>query len=136
MIRFLLDTNVVSELAKAKPDRAVSGWLNRTRGNHCISVLVLGELRRGVEHQRRRNPGRAQELDRWTAQLARDYSDRTLPVTTEIALTWGRLHAVRPLPWVDGLMAATALVHDLTLVTRNVKDFAGLDVHLVDPFDG
>jgi predicted nucleic acid-binding protein len=136
VIRFLLDTNVVSELAKAMPDRAVTGWLDRTRGNHCISVLVLGELQRGVELQRRRNPGRAQEFDRWAARLARDYSDRTLPVITEIALTWGRLNAVRPLPRTDGLMAATALVHDLTLVTRNVKDFAGLDVDLLDPFEG
>ena len=99
-------------------------------------MLVLGELRRGVERIAPRDPARAAILDERVSGIARDYADRTLPVTTEIADVWGRLSATRAAPPVDGLLAATALVHGLTLATRSVKDVEGLDVPFVDPFAG
>jgi toxin FitB len=133
---YLLDTNVVSELNKSRPHPTAAAWLGHSGDIHYISVMVIGELHRGIELRRRTDPGRAEELERWATRLAADYADRTLPVTPPIARAWGRLHVVRPLPWTDTLMAATAIVHDLTLVTRNVKDFAGLDVRLLNPFDG
>ena len=101
-----------------------------------LSVLVLGELRRGVERLAPRDPVRARILDARTSGIATDYADRTLPVTVAVADEWGRMSARRPLAPVDGLIAATAKVHGLTLVTRNVKDVADLGVSFLDPFSG
>ena len=136
MSGFLLDTNVVSELFRREPHPAVSRWWRQTNAQSFVSVLVLGELRRGVERIAPRDPARAAILDERVSGIARDYADRTLPVTQEIADVWGRLSATRAAPPVDGLLAATALVHGLTLATRSVKDVEGLDVPFVDPFAG
>jgi predicted nucleic acid-binding protein len=132
---FLLDTDVVSEVRKPSPDPAVVAWLHEAVGPQHISVMVVAELQRGVELLRKRAPVRARELDRWVETTLRQFADRTIPVSGTVARTSGTLHAVRPLGWADAVMAATAIVHDLTLVTRNVKDFAGLDVRLLNPFD-
>ena len=133
---YLLDTNVVSELRKPSCDPHVRRWFrrNETRAFY-VSVLMLGEIRCGVERLRPRDPQQAARLDAWLAQLHDTYAARRLPITVAIAERWGRLNAARPLSTVDSLLAATALEHDLTLVTRNVDDYAGTGVVLVNPFE-
>jgi toxin FitB len=133
---FLIDTNVVSELRKAAPDPRVVAWHERhAMASAFLSVLVVGELRQGIERLRPRDVRRAEALDRWLAGLLNSYRDRMLPVTRAIAEEWGRMNASpQPPPPVDGLMAATARVHRLTLVTRNVAHVARTGVRVMDPF--
>jgi predicted nucleic acid-binding protein len=134
---FLVDTNVVSELRKRVPDPRVLAWQrSQRRAEVYLSTLVVGEIRQGVERVRPRDPRQAEALDRWLAGLLLTYRDRLLPVTAEVTQEWGRLNASsQPPPVIDGLMAATARVHQLTLVTRNVADVARTGVAVLDPFD-
>jgi len=134
---FLLDTNVVSELRKRTPHPHVLAWYQRNVAAHAyVSVLVLGEIRQGIERIRRSDVARAAALERWLEGLVGGYRDRILPVTAEVAREWGRLGAsAQPPPAVDGLLAATARVHRLVLVTRNVDDVAGTGVPVVNPFE-
>jgi toxin FitB len=135
MPSFLLDTNVVSELRRARPNANVMQWFDRHRTSEAyVSALVIGEIRQGIERLRERDPSRAKLLDLWLDGLISLYDGRVLPVDAEVAQEWGRLSAQRR-PVVDSLMAATAKVHGLTLVTRNVSDVAGLGVPVVDPFE-
>lgn len=136
-MRFLLDTNVLSELRKgARSDRRVREWFDGVADTDIfLSVLVVGELRRGVELLRRRDPQSARHLDHWLQATARDYAPRILPVTRETADLWGRLGVPDPVPTIDGLMAATAIEHGLTLVTRNVQDVLTTGVPTLNPFD-
>ncbi|MGH2364342.1 MAG: type II toxin-antitoxin system VapC family toxin [Chloroflexota bacterium] len=135
-MRFLLDTNVISEVRKPAGSATVKRWLASVRGADLyLSVLVVGEIRQGVERLRGRDPVQAEVYERWLATLGRDYAARVLPISTAVAEVWGRLNAERPLPVVDGLLAATALVHELTLATRNVSDVAHTGVSLIDPFN-
>jgi toxin FitB len=97
-------------------------------------VLVIGEHRQGVERLRRRDPPAAAKLDRWLDEIIEHHSDRTLPVDVAVAERWGRLNVPDPIPAVDGLLAATALVHSLTLVTRNLRDVRSTGVRHLDPF--
>jgi hypothetical protein len=99
-----------------------------------ISVLVAGEIRKGVEQVRARDPVKARALERWLVGLDRMFGDRLLPVTSAIADRWGRLAALRPVSTIDSLLAATALVHDLTLVTRNLADIEHTGVVALNPF--
>lgn len=99
-----------------------------------MSVLTLGEIRRGIEWLRRHDPEQAQRLDVWLSRLEGDYGERVLPVTAGIAQEWGRLIVADPLPTIDGLLAATARVHGLTLVTRNTADIARTGVPVLNPF--
>lgn len=135
---FLVDTNVVSELRKGpRADGNVRAWFEAADdGELFLSVLVVGELRRGVESVRRRDPRSAAQLDRWLRRVTGGYGDRILPVTAEVAEAWGHLNVPDPLPVIDSLLAATALVHDLTVVTRSVSDIARTGVPVVDPFRG
>jgi len=136
-VAFLLDTNVVSELRKAAPNPHVLAWHESQRHAEAyLSVLVVGEIRQGIERVRPRDPGQADALERWLARLVTTYRSRILAVTAAVAEEWGRLNALpQPLPVIDGLMAATAKVHQLVLVTRNVADVARSGIPVVDPFD-
>jgi hypothetical protein len=100
-----------------------------------LSVLTVGEIRQGIERLAVRDAGQAAILEEWSHRLVTDYADRIVPVTLEAAELWGRLNAGSPLPLVDGLLAATALVHNWTLVTRNLKDVERTGVRLLDPFE-
>ena len=133
---FLVDTNVVSELGKKERCAPkVSAWAATVpRNQDFLSVLVVGELVRSAMLKRRKDPQMADALARWIARLTHLYAERILPITLEIAHEWGRLSALRPIPPEDGLLAATALVHRLTLVTRNVKNVDGLGVSLLNPW--
>jgi predicted nucleic acid-binding protein len=132
---FLLDTNVLSELRKPRSDPGVRSWFEAVSEDELfLSVLTVGEIRQGVERLRGKDLSRAAEYDRWLERLRRDFADRILPVTAEVAEEWGRMNARRVFPVVDGLLAATARVHRLTLVTRNVNDVVDAGVDLLNPF--
>ena len=132
---YLLDTNILSEVRKPRGNAGVKAWFSSLRGEDLfLSVLVIGEIRQGIERLKGRDPQSANVYRTWLEALKRDYADRILPVTTEVAETWGRLNTPDPLPVVDGLLAATARVHGMTLVTRNVGDLERTGVPLFNPF--
>jgi toxin FitB len=133
---YLLDTNLVSELRKGQKCAAgVWRWRQSVALEEIyISVLVLGELRRGVENIRRRDAFAAQALEKWLREVEIIYEKRTLPVTAGICDLWDRLSINAPLPPVDGLIAATALHHNLTLVTRNTADVKRSGARCLNPF--
>ena len=135
-MKFLLDTNIISEIRKR--DRAhpnVARWVARTSVEEIgTSVIVLAEIRRGIELRRRRDPEQAKSLDRWFSRMRTRLGDRVLSIDEPIAEAWALLAIPNPLPLIDGLLAATAKVHGLTLVTRNVVDVAAAGVLLLDPF--
>ena len=134
---FLLDTNVLSEVRKHAPDAGVANWFGSVPAEQLfVSVLVVGEIRQGIERLARRDPAQALIFERWLSRLVDGYGDRVVPITERIAQVWGRLNVPDPVPVVDGLMAATALVHDWTLVTRDVDDVMSTGVRLLNPFSG
>ena len=100
-----------------------------------VSVVVTGEIRQGIERLRRRDSRQAEILERWLEDVVTSYADRILPFDGRVADAWGRLSAVRPIPVIDGLLAATARVHDMTLLTRNTPYVEGLGVPVLNPFD-
>lgn len=136
MTVYLLDTNVVSELGKPKPDGSVLKWLAAVPTPY-LSAITVGELTVGVQLL---PPGRRRtELEVQTALFLGQPTIRVLPVTEQVAVRWGELVALRqragqPLPLADGLIAATAVQHDLTLATRNTRDFVGLGLRLINPW--
>ena len=134
---FLIDTNIISEVCKGdRGDPAVAAWWNGVAEDDLwLSSLVLGEIRKGVELARRRDPRRAEALEVWLTDVMSRFGNRVLPVDTAVAEQWGRMNAVRPLPVIDALLAATAKANGLTLVTRNVADVAELDVDVLNPFE-
>lgn len=135
---FLLDTNVISELRKGQQaDPNVASWFAELAEEEIyFSVLTIGEIRRGIESIRRRDPDSAAALNRWLTMLIEAHGDRVLPVDRAIAEEWGRMNVPDPLPVVDGLLAATARALGLTLVTRNVADVKSTGVELLNPFFG
>jgi predicted nucleic acid-binding protein len=135
-VTWLLDTNVLSELRKGpRADTGVRRWFDEAVDRDLFtSVLVAGELRRGVESIRLRDRAAADGLAQWLESLVERFGDRLLPIDAAVANRWGELNVPDPVPTVDGLPAATALVHDLTLVTRNVRDVATTGVRWLDPF--
>lgn len=137
MSGFLLDTNVVSELRKGERANAgVVAWFDENAEEELwLSVLVAGELRRGTELLARRDPDGAATLENWLDSVTDEYADRILPITQSVAERWGVLNVPDPVPVVDGLLAATALQHDLTLVTRNTDDIKSTGVKFVNPFE-
>lgn len=134
---WLLDTNVVSEIRKGKRgDPGVVRWASGRDDEAWLSVLTVGEIRRGIELKRRRDEVAAHHLDLWLEGLATSFASRILPVDQRVAEVWARLNVPDPRPVVDGLIAATAAVHGLTLVTRNTRDFEDAGVELFNPFTG
>jgi toxin FitB len=136
-VKYLFDTNAISEYRKkARMSPAFRAWVSELdEGDVALSVLVLGEVRRGIESVRLRDPATAASLDLWFTRLEVTFASRILPVDERVADLWGRMQAPNPLSPVDGLIAATALVHGLTLVTRNVRDMQATGVTLIDPFE-
>jgi predicted nucleic acid-binding protein len=136
-VSFLLDTNVISEARRRRPDANVVAWLKRADSSTLwISVLSLGEIAKGAAQCAARDRAQAAVYYEWLVLVRSHYADRTVEIDHAIAEAWGRLAAKRPLPVIDGLLAATALVRGLTLVTRNVGDVADLGVPVLNPWDG
>lgn len=135
---FLIDTNVISEIRKgARCDPKVAAWYATVEDNDLfLSALVLGEIRRGIELARPRDPAKADALQAWLESVVAAFGDRVISVDVAVSDEWGRMSAMRPIPVVDGLLGATAKVHDLTLVTRNDTDIRGLGVRALNPFKG
>ncbi len=135
-MKYLLDTNIISELRKgqrAHPN--VLAWAEAVDAAElATSVLVLAEIRRGVELKRIQDLAQAEKLDVWYATIRRGLEDRILPIDEETAGLWARLSVPNPLPFVDGLLAATAITRGLTLVTRNTRDVLATGVNTFDPF--
>jgi len=131
---YLVDTNVVSEVR-----RGISAAVSWLRGADPLSVhlsaLTLGEIMRGIALKQKSDPKAAGHLAEWLRKLRHDHADRILPVTDQIAVEWGRIAALRPRGDIDGLIAATAIVHDLIIVTRNVADFEDTGASVINPWN-
>ena len=134
MKKYLLDTNVVSEMRKQKPHGAVVAWLTDLRDEQVfLSAVTLGELQAGIELTRRQDPEKATEIERWVDQLEASY--QILPMDTASFREWGRLmHGKSDDLVEDGMIAATARKHDLIVATRNEDDFKQLNVQVFNPF--
>jgi toxin FitB len=135
-VTYLLDTNVLSETRKRKPTSSVTDWITATPSDWLhVSVLTLGEIEQGIARVRAKGDWQqASALEGWLRELETGFADRVLPVTLPIASAWGRNQHGRPVPVIDALIAATARVHGMTVVTRNVKDFELAGVEAVNPF--
>jgi toxin FitB len=134
---YLLDTNLISETRKIRADAGVMAFLAAADATGLfLSVLTLGELRKGVEAERRTDSATADRLGTWVDGIETTFADRILPVDTPAARLWGELSARRTLPVIDTLIAATAITCGLTLVTRNTRDVAATGVPLLDPWLG
>lgn len=130
---YLLDTNVVSDIQRRLPKP--TAWLASIDPfSVSLSVITIGEIERGIIKLRREDAERAKRLEFWLRELRHENADRILPITEEIALAWGRLTAGRTRGSADTLIAATSLVHDLVLVTRNVADFEDIGIPLLNPW--
>lgn len=134
---FLIDTNVLSELRKgSKMDKNVRKWIDGVPSDDIyLSTLAIGEVRHGIELLRRRDAKAAIRLDTWLAEVQKDTGERILPITNEISEQWGRFGVPDPVSVIDGLMAATAMVHGHILVTRNVRDIEQTGVNFINPFN-
>jgi predicted nucleic acid-binding protein len=135
-VNYLIDTNVISEVRKGtRCDPSVARWYDGIDGgNLYLSVLVLGEIRKGIEKARSHDATRARTLEKWLVEVGKAFGDRILSVDRVVADEWGRMSAIRPLPIIDALLAATAKAHGMTLVTRDTFDVTDLDVSVLNPF--
>jgi predicted nucleic acid-binding protein len=136
---YLVDTNVISEARKrSKGNRGVRAFFEQAIEDETplfISVVTVGELRRGVESIRHRGDVRqANQLDKWLVALLTEYQDHILDIDQDIAQLWGRLRVPHPQNALDKQIAATALIYELTIVTRNDKDFVKTGVPVLNPF--
>jgi predicted nucleic acid-binding protein len=135
-VSYLLDTNVVTEPRRRNPDPRLLAWIRGSQHDAAfISVLVMGELRQGVERMRRKDPRQAEVQAKWLEEIRNRYADRIVPVDAKVADVWGRISVPDPISRVDGLMAATALAYDWTFVTRNTKHVERTGVRLLNPFE-
>lgn len=134
MNKYLLDTNVISELRKPRPHGAVVAWLSDQEDEQLfLSAVTTGELQAGIERARRQDPAKAAEIENWLDQLAGSY--QILPMDTACFREWGRLMDQKPDHLLeDAMIAATARVHRLVVATRNEQDFRQLDVRILNPF--
>ena len=134
---WLVDTNIISEVRKgARCHLAVAAWWSGVEDRDLfLSTLTIGEIRRGVEAVRTRDPDKARALEAWLQAIMQAFGPRILGIDAAVAESWGRISAIRSVPVVDALLAATASVHGLALVTRNATDVAGLGVRVLNPFE-
>ena len=134
MNRYLLDTNVISELRKAKPHGAVIAWLSDLRDDQIfLSAVTVGELQTGIEMTRQQDPAKAAEIEAWVEQVADSY--QVLPMDTTCFREWARLMMGKPDRLMEDVMiAATARVNDLIVATRNERDFEQLRGEVLNPF--
>ena len=134
---WLIDTNIISEVRKGlRCNPAVAAWWSSVEDRDLfLSTLTIGEIRKGVEAVRIRDPDKARALEAWLQAIVQTFGPRILGVDAAVAESWGRISAIRSVPVVDALLAATASVHGLVLVTRNAIDVAGLGVRVLNPFD-
>ena len=134
---WLIDTNIISEVRKGpRCHPTVAAWWAGVEDRDLfLSALTLGEIRKGIEGIRPRDPAKAAALESWLTEVAEAFGPRVLGIDTAVAEAWGRISALRSVPVVDALLAATARVHDLVLVTRNTTDVEGLGVRVLNPFE-
>lgn len=133
---YLIDTNIIAEVRKGTrcDPRVARWWAGIADADLFVSVLVLGEIRKGIELARPRDPAKAAVLERWLTTVRHAFGQRILPIDQAVADAWGRLNASQPRPTVDSLLAATAQVYDLTLVTRNLTDMPKTGISMLNPF--
>ncbi|HEU5018078.1 MAG TPA: type II toxin-antitoxin system VapC family toxin [Pseudolabrys sp.] len=136
-MNYLIDTNIISEVRKGERcDRNVAAWFaSMDDADIYLSVLVVGEIRKGVERARASNPAQARALEKWLTTVIASFGERILAIDQAVADEWGRMAAKRPVSTVDALLAATAKVHGMRLATRNVADVADLGADYVNPFE-
>ena len=135
---FLLDTNIISEIRKGdRCNEQVANWYAGVKeADLFLSVLVTGEIRKGIELIRNRDLQQAEALERGLQKVLKSFSGRILPIDAKVSDTWGKMNAIRSIPVIDGLLVATAKVHNMTLVTRNSDDIKGLSASVLNPFSG
>jgi predicted nucleic acid-binding protein len=135
-VNYLIDANIISEVRKGKRcDPHVSAWYASIADEELfLSTLVLGEIRKGIEQARPRDPNKAAALEDWLRQVEAAFEGRVLGIDNAVSDQWGRMSAIRSIPVIDGLLAATAATNGLTLVTRNDRDIAGLGAAVLNPF--
>jgi len=136
-VNYLIDTNIISEVRKGRQcDPNVANWYDKIEdASLYLSVLVMGEIRKGIERVRPKDNAQANAIENWLVAVDKAFGERILPVDRAVANEWGRLNAIRPLPVIDGLLAATAKIHRMTMVTRNTADIADLGVRVLNPFE-
>jgi hypothetical protein len=136
-VTWLIDTNIISEVRKGlRCNPAVAAWWSSVEDRDLfLSTLTIGEIRKGVEAVRIRDPDKARALEAWLQAIVQTFGPRILGIDAAVADSWGRISAIRSVPVVDALLAATASVHGLVLVTRNATDVAGLGVRVLNPFE-
>jgi hypothetical protein len=136
MSGFLLDTNVLRELLKGgRCDAGVRQWIQNTPSEELfVSAVVLGEIRRGIERIRIRDQNQARALEKWLQSLKTEFADRVLPVDERVADHWGRLGLRQPVPPLDAFLAATALAHNLTVISRDEAGHRNTGARVINPF--
>ena len=133
---YLIDTTIISEVRKGRRcDPHVAAWYASIADEDLfLSTLVVGEIRKRVELARARDPDKAAALEQWLRQIEAAFDGRVLGIDNAASDQWGRMSAIRPIPVIDGLLAATAATHGLTLVVRNDRDIAGVGAMVLNPF--
>jgi predicted nucleic acid-binding protein len=136
-VNYLIDTNIISEVRKGSAcNPCVAAWYGSIDDEGIyLSALVLGEIRKGIERARPKEPAKALALEKWLSTLSRSFAERILPVDRAVADEWGRMSAKRPVSTVDALLAATAKVHGMTLATRNTSHVTDLGANVLNPFE-
>ena len=132
---YLLDTNILSEQSRRRPDASLVAWLSSQRPESLwISVVSIGEIERGIARLEAREPDRAKRLASWLEATVTQFQDRIIPMDRKIALRWGRMTAATPGLDIDAIIAATAAARSLTVATRNVRDLERFGVPIFNPF--